>query len=125
MVVASSFDDAESCSSALDRGTETKGFVADSEAVLRHHLVLPRDTVDDAATIAAQDGYAVADGVPEAVSETSVDDGVAVTLQRVQIVDALHCSQERSRMAGLAQRRGGVVLGWDVLQPGAGVEKSS
>ena len=45
--------------------------------------------------------------------------GVEVTLQRVQILDALHCSQERSRMAGLAQRRGGVVAGWDALQPGA------
>ncbi|MBB5918013.1 hypothetical protein BJY24_006925 [Nocardia transvalensis] len=39
-------------------------------------------------------------------------------LQRVQVLDALHCSQERSRMAGLAQRHDGAALGWDALQPG-------
>ncbi len=45
-------------------------------------------------------------------------DGVAtVLLERVQLLDALHCSQERSRMAGLAQRLGGTALGWEGLQP--------
>ncbi|MBY6411393.1 hypothetical protein HQ346_08770 [Rhodococcus sp. BP-252] len=124
VVVASSFDDAESCSAALDRGTDDGGFVATKEAVLRHHLVLPSDTVSDAAAIAAQDGYALVEPaatitIDDADRRLPVEDGVSVTLQRVQIVDALHCSQERSRMAGLAQRRGGIVLGWDALQPGA------
>ncbi|SHF45271.1 hypothetical protein [Streptoalloteichus hindustanus] len=35
---------------------------------------------------------------------------------RVQKLDALHCAQERSRMASLAQRLGGDALGWDALQ---------
>jgi hypothetical protein len=39
---------------------------------------------------------------------------------RVQVLDALHCAQERSRMAGLAQRLGGDAPGWDALQPGPG-----
>ena len=46
-----------------------------------------------------------------------VPDARLLGLQRVQVLDALHCSQERSRMAGLAQRRGGVALGWEALQP--------
>ncbi len=123
VIVASSFDDAESCSSALERGTNETGWSFDVEAVLRHHLVLPADTVADAAAVAAQDGYVMAEVVspPPETSQTDeplvVPGGVKVTLQRVQVVDALHCSQERSRMAGLAQRRGGIVSGWDALQP--------
>jgi hypothetical protein len=35
----------------------------------------------------------------------------------VQLIDALHVSQERSRMAGLTQRLGGSAAGWQVLQP--------
>ncbi len=46
-----------------------------------------------------------------------VPDARVLVLERVQVLDALHCSQERSRMAGLAQRRGGVALGWEALQP--------
>lgn len=121
VIVASSFDDAESCSTALERAT---GWESDAEAVFRHHLVLPADTVADAAAVAAQDGYVMADEASSspANSQTpeslAVSDGVEVTLQRVQVLDALHCSQERSRMAGLAQRRGGIVSGWDALQPG-------
>ena len=123
VVVASSFDDAESCSAALERGSNETGWQSEDEAVLRHHLVLPADTVADAAAVAAQDGYVLVDQAsPTGPSSTvqfvlPVSDGVAVTLQRVQVLDALHCSQERSRMAGLAQRRGGIVSGWDALQP--------
>ncbi len=125
VVVASSFDDAESCSAALERGTVMYGWVAEAEAVLRHHLVLPSDMVADAAAVASQDGYFQADvaaldpAVPKTESSRAVANGVCLVLQRVQVIDALHCSQERSRMAGLAQRRGGMVLGWDALQPAA------
>lgn len=133
VIVVSSFDDAESCSAALERGANETGFESGDEVVFRHHLLLPSDMVADAVAVAAQDGYEMVDepvpapGIPPTspapgVSPTSnafvVADGVEVTLRRVQVLDALHCSQERSRMAGLAQRRGGVVSGWDALQPG-------
>lgn len=123
-VVASSFDDAESASSALDRAKSDGSWNPERETVFRHHLVLPADTVEDAVSTAAQDGYVLAPSpspepvVPDAVYRLDVMDGVEVTLQRVQEIDALHISQERSRMAGLAQRRGGIVTGWDALQPG-------
>lgn len=117
VVVAASFDDVEACSTALERAaTEPPLWEPAAEAVLRHHLRLPSDRVGDAVAIAGQDGYVVAD--PERMPSPSVgDDPLQLVLQRVQVLDALHCAQERSRMAGLAQRLDGTALGWDALQP--------
>ncbi len=109
VVVASCFDDAEAASVSLERaGATSPRWSPDEPAVLRHHLVLPPEAVEDAVAVAAQDGYAPTDPTGPA----------NLVLQRVQVLDALHCSQESSRMAGLAQRRDGRVLGWDALQPG-------
>ncbi|MFD1813080.1 hypothetical protein [Rhodococcus gannanensis] len=117
VVVVSSFDDVEACSTALDRGAAADpAWAADEHAVLRHHLRLPAAEIDRAVELAAQDGYTVA-ADPVDVPPVSADELTAVVLQRVQILDALHCSQEKSRMAGLAQRAGGTVVGWDALQP--------
>ncbi|NNH72191.1 hypothetical protein HLB23_20410 [Nocardia uniformis] len=104
--VASSFDDTEACSRALGRATE---WVAEQPVVLRHVLRLPAAQVEAVRAIVAQEGYtvqAVGDGEP-----------LDLIVQRVQILDALHCAQERSRMAGLAQRHEGDALGWRALQP--------
>ncbi|MFC9362448.1 ribonuclease E inhibitor RraB [Rhodococcus sp. NPDC057014] len=117
VVVASSFDDVEACSTVLDRAAaEEPRWDADAEAVLRHHLRLPAASVADAVSIAAQDGYRPQDPDGQA---SPAEDGATVelVLQRVQVLDALHCSQEKSRMAGLAQRLGGSVDGWDATQP--------
>lgn len=125
VIVAFSFDDAESASSVLDRATSAGAWDSAEDTVFRHHLVLPVGAVADAEAIAAQDGYVRIDrpipapDIPVIGYRQDVVDGVGVTMQRVQVIDALHISQERSRMAGLAQRRGGIVLGWDALQPGA------
>jgi len=117
VVVVSSFDDAEACSTALDRGAgRSPSWRSEDEAVLRHHLALPADAVDRAAELAGQDGYVVAGTGDGDVPPTAVD-GASVILQRVQTLDALHCAQEKSRMASLAQRLGGTALGWDALQP--------
>jgi hypothetical protein len=125
-VVAASFDDAEASSAALERAAAgDPGWRAEDQVVLRHHLWLPAGQLDDAAAVAGQDGYQrVEEGVDatgavaEAVERSpEVPDGRVLVLQRVQVLDALHCSQERSRMAGLAQRRDGVALGWEALQP--------
>ncbi|TQF73562.1 hypothetical protein FK531_08750 [Rhodococcus spelaei] len=118
VVVASGFDDVESCSTALERAAEfDPRWIARDEAVLRHHLLLPADRVQWAVEIAAQDDYSMATGRSAEVEVPEDGALVALVLQRTQILDALHCSQERSRMAGLAQRGGGRVLGWDALQP--------
>ncbi|WP_278265522.1 hypothetical protein [Nocardia sp. AG03] len=109
VVVASSFDDAESASSALDRATDLD---REAEAVLRHHLRLPAEQVEAAAEIAGYDGYQRVES-----DRPATDDLVPVVLRRVQLLDPLSCSQERSRMAGLAQRHDGVADGWDALQP--------
>ncbi|SFK94226.1 hypothetical protein SAMN05421835_1506 [Amycolatopsis sacchari] len=110
-VVAEAFDAAEADSAVLAR---SHLWDEGKPAVLRHHLTLPAGRVAEAERVLAQDGWEL-----RTVSES---DGVA-TLHalRVQRLDALHCAQERSRMAGLAARLGGDALGWDALQrPGAG-----
>jgi hypothetical protein len=106
-IVAEAFDPAVADSAVL---AGSPGWVAAAPAVLRHHLLLPPDRVAEAASILAQDGYEL--------REQGVSDGMArVHAVRVQVLDALHCAQERSRMAGLAQRLGGDAPGWDALQP--------
>ncbi|MFD3509395.1 hypothetical protein [Nocardia sp. NPDC058666] len=107
-VVASSFDDVEACSTALDRASELD---READAVLRHHLRLPADQIEAACEIAGYDGYERVD------SDAASGDLVPIILQRVQRLDPLTCSQERSRMAGLAQRHDGIADGWDALQP--------
>lgn len=115
IVVASSFDDAEACSTALERADR---FVPGEPVVLRHHLRVPAEHVDRVCELAAQDEYARAEPVPPPAAAPEPGPLAALVLQRVQVLDALHCSQERSRMAGLAQRHDGVADGWDALQPG-------
>ena len=113
VVVAASFDDVEACSTALARAAAAvPAWIPDADAVLRHHLRLPAAAVADVVAIAAQDGYA-----PAGEPEPDGDGVVLLRLERVQVLDALHCSQERSRMAGLAQRQRGTALGWEGLQP--------
>ncbi|MEV2222077.1 hypothetical protein AB0E01_19655 [Nocardia vinacea] len=110
VVVAECFDDSEACSTTLARASALK---ADEPALLRHHLRIPPDRVDEVCAIAAQDGYAAA---PRTEGPHDLE---SLILQRVQLLDALHCSQERARMVGLAQRHDGVTDGWDALQPGS------
>lgn len=121
VIVARCFDDAQACSSVLEKAAlSDPGWIETADVLLRHHLVLPKDELADAAAVAAQDGYSIGPQVDlSGLSgyQLKVEDGAPLVLQRVQILDALHCSQERSRMAGLAQRRGGSVVGWEALQP--------
>ncbi|HWD06455.1 MAG TPA: hypothetical protein VG674_28845 [Amycolatopsis sp.] len=108
VVVAEAFDPAVADSAVL---AGAPGWVASAPAVFVHHLSLPRGRVAEAAAILAQDGWELREQGPDG-------DRVLVHAVRVQVLDALHCAQERSRMAGLAQRLGGDALGWDARQPG-------
>ncbi|WP_209624001.1 hypothetical protein [Saccharothrix coeruleofusca] len=99
-VVVEAFDLAEADSAALARSPRWRG---DRPAVLRHHLELPPDQVEQARRLLAPDGWELRGERP-------------VHALRVQRLDALHCAQERARMAGLAQRLGGDWIGWDALQ---------
>lgn len=108
-----SYDDTEAASAALARAT---GWNPDEPAVLRHHLALPSDVVDTVTAVLAQDDWILRPG--GRADELSVPELTPLVALRVQRLDALHCSQESSRMAGLAQRHGGRTYGWDALQPG-------
>jgi hypothetical protein len=104
-VVAEAFDPAEADSAVLARSPQLR---ADEKAVLRHHLVLPAGAVARARELLAQDGWELRVVEP--------GDPVRLHALRAQVVTALSCAQERSRMAGLAQRLGGDASGWDCLQ---------
>ncbi|SDP63712.1 hypothetical protein [Lentzea jiangxiensis] len=101
VVVVEAFDIAEADSAALARSPQWR---ADELAVLRHHVRIPAEQVERARELLEPDGWVVEPGAVSLIS-------------RVQKLDALHCAQERSRMASLAQRLGGDALGWDALQP--------
>ncbi|WP_308221071.1 hypothetical protein [Gordonia sp. ABSL49_1] len=110
VVVAGSDDDAVASSTALAESS----WRPDDEVVLRHILRLPVHRSAEAVSIAALDGYV---RVEQGGGSISGDDGHAlVVLARVQQLDAMHLSQERSRMASLGSRHGGVALCWHVLQ---------
>ena len=98
--------------SAVLAEADARGVAVDQPLLVRHHLVaLPdRTAVERARELLGQDGYAVLE-VPDAERPLSV---LAV---RTQVLTALSASQERSRMAGLAQRLGGDVTGWEALAP--------
>ncbi len=89
VVVVESFDDAEACSTALDRGAHgTPRWTESDDAVLRHHLELPAEAVEEALVLAGQDGYtAAAPAGPVSSLRSSRDGGtrLSLVLQRVQI----------------------------------------
>jgi hypothetical protein len=101
VVVVEAFDFAEADSAVLARSPQWR---ADELAVLRHHVRIPADQLERARELLTPDGWVLAAGDISHIS-------------RVQKLNALHCAQERSRMASLAQRLGGDALGWDALQP--------
>lgn len=118
VVLIEAFEAARADSSVLTEATE-RGVDLSGPLLLRHHLVgLPDDAaVARAAELLGQDGYAVAPHPGD------THPAIAVVATRTQVLTALSASQERSRMAGLAQRLGGDVAGWDALgrtDPGTG-----
>ena len=111
VVLVEAFDAARADSSVLAEAAE-RGVDLDQPLLVRHHLVALPDAaaVSRAAELLAQDGYAlhVAPAGPPSI---------AVLASRTQVLTAMSASQERSRMAGLAARLGGDVVGWDALGP--------
>ena len=111
LVLRISAPDAAVADSAVLAAAAAEGVDLDAPLLVRHHLTGLPDAaaVERARELLAQDGYAltVADGPP-----------YDVRAWRTQVITALSASQERSRMAGLAQRLGGDVAGWDALGPG-------
>ncbi len=106
------------------------GAALDGPLLVRHHLELPDElAVEEARRLLAQDGYALraaataADGPGEGGGADAgappgpPGAGLRVRASRAQLVTGLSLAQERSRMAGLAQRLGGDALGYDVLGP--------
>jgi hypothetical protein len=113
LVVLVQAPDAARADSEVLAQAAARGVDLDRPLLVRHHLVGLPDAaaVQRAAELLGQDGYSV---LPDA------GEPLAVVAVRTQVLTALSASQERSRMAGLAQRLGGDVAGWDALgQPPA------
>ena len=109
VVLVEAFEAARADSAVLAEAAQ-RGVDLDRPLLLRHHLVglVEPAALDRAAELLGQDGYTL-----------HVLGGGAVHATRTQRLTALSASQERSRMAGLAQRLGGDVTGWDALGPDA------
>lgn len=108
VVLVEAFDAARADSAVL-ADAAARGVDLEQPLLVRHHLLgLPDEAaLTRAGELLGQDGYALRPGAP----------GV-VLAYRTQVLTALSASQERSRMAGLAQRLGGDVGGYDALGPG-------
>jgi hypothetical protein len=111
VVLVEGFDAARADSAVLAEAAE-RGVDLQQRLLVRHHLVGLPDAaaVTRAAELLSQDGYTV-QVAPQCPRP------IAVLASRTQVLTALSASQERSRMAGLAQRLGGDVTGWDALGP--------
>lgn len=107
VVLVEAFEAARADSAVLAEAAE-RGVDLAQPLLVRHHLVgLPDEAATArAAELLGQDGYAL-----------EVLPGGGARATRTQVLTALSASQERSRMAGLAQRLGGDVTGWDALGP--------
>lgn len=112
VVLVEAFEAARADSAVLAEAAE-RGVDLSRPLLLRHHLVgLPDEAaVERARELLGQDGYAVRPAPAGAP--------LAVHASRTQVLTALSASQERSRTAGLAQRLGGDVTGWDALGTGS------
>lgn len=113
MVLLLTAADAARADSEVLAEAATAGVDLTAPVLVRHHLQLPGpDEVETARRLLAQDGYRLT-VTPGTGTTTSYD----VRAWRTQVLTALSASQERSRMAGVAQRLGGDVTGWDALGP--------
>lgn len=136
VVVGESWDPA-AADSAVVAGMRERGLGLEEPLLVRHHLLLPgAPALEQARRLVAGDGYTVraeprgsagpagsrdsaglAEACRSAAAPGADDLGWAVRVSRAQLVTGLSLAQERSRMAGLAQRLGGDAVGWDVLAP--------
>lgn len=137
--------DPASSDAAVLAAMQGEGLDLDRPLLVRHHLLLPgAAAVDRAGALLGDEGYRVAplaDGTPPVAAPTGgpagavlgpvalgqVALGPVALAVRTERVSGLALAQERSRMAGLAQRLGGEALGWDLLgppTPGAGPHRA-
>jgi hypothetical protein len=109
-ICVTAHDPARADSDVLAEAAE-RGVDLGAPVLVRHHLVALPD-VEAAEAARAQltsDGWEVVPGPPDARP-------LALLACRTEVLTALSASRERSRMAGLAQRLGGDVDGWDALR---------
>ena len=110
VVVAESADEAVASSVVLDPSPWRSG----QPAVLRHYLVFGGGPAEEAVRVAELNGYQVITGVA-GPSGADIPEHT-VTLAKLEAFTTVDVSRERSRIASMASRHRGTVLGWQVLQ---------
>lgn len=110
VVVAESADEAVASSVVLDPSPWRSG----EPAVLRHFLVFGGGRAEEAVRVAGFNGYQVITGAAGPPGTETAEDTVAFA--KLEAFDAVDVSRERSRIASMASRHRGTVLGWQVLQ---------
>ena len=128
-MVGGSFDPARA-DSAVVAEIAAAGIHTDTPHLVRHHLTLPdAAALQRASELLAQDGYRVVIEPAEAAAPShgagagdtcpKVAGTTRVRASRTQPLTGQSLAQERTRMAGLAQRLGGSASGWDACAPQA------
>ena len=121
VLVLAAHDPAQADSAVLAAAV-ARGVDVGQPLLLRQHLVLPdAAAIEVARDLLAQDGDRLTvPGLPSGDPQHAATAGPGpydVLAWRTQVVTAMSAAQERSRAAGLAQRLGGDVRGWDALGP--------
>lgn len=124
VVVAACFDPAAADSASVEQAVAA-GCAVGTLVLLRHHLRLPSAAVaGEVGRAAGQDGWAAVLEDPaeersdRPLSALHAQLPVRLRLSRATPLTARDLARERARMAGLAQRAGGDVEGYDLLAPG-------
>jgi hypothetical protein len=112
VIVAESDDEAVASSIVLDSSPWRPG----QPAVLRHFLKVADDGVEEVVRIAGLNDYQVDIGAAGLAGAGEQDGTGVLTLAKLAVFTTVDVSRERSRIASLASRQRGTVLGWQVLQ---------
>lgn len=83
-------------------------------AVLRHYLAFGGGRAEEAVRVAELNGYQVITGAAGPAGAEFPEDMVAFA--KLESFTTVDVSRERSRIASMASRHRGTVLGWQVLQ---------
>ncbi|MFZ2238861.1 MAG: hypothetical protein WAV90_04885 [Gordonia amarae] len=110
VIVAESADEAVASSVVLDPSPWRPG----EPAVLRHYLAFGGGRAEEAVRVAELNGYQVITGAAGPAGAEFPEDMVAFA--KLESFTTVDVSRERSRIASMASRHRGTVLGWQVLQ---------
>ena len=111
LAVLGGSDDPAASDTAVLQALAAHGVDVTAPLLVRHRLWLPGpDALEALRQVVVQDGYAVVLDPTGPQGEGRLE----VRVSRTEVPSGVGIARERTRMAGLVQRLGGDVLGWDL-----------